>query len=114
MSTDLFDLIYKSWARPVKEVTGTKVIKTDEGYKVVVNVLGISKDDLSINLDERYINIKGETKIEEIEFTNKVNYQLYVGDINIDKITYTLKDGFAYINVRVKNSNKKIKIQYEE
>ena len=108
-----FDLIQGTWQRPMKEVNGYKVIKTSEGYKVVVNVLGISKDDLDISLDVKYLNIKGATKIEEIDFINKVNYQIYIGDFTIDNITYTLKDGFAYINIKVKNENKKVKIQYE-
>jgi HSP20 family molecular chaperone IbpA len=116
MSTDLFDLVFKEWSRPVKEVKGYSVIKSDDGYVVVINALGISKEDLTIDLSGKYLVVKGETKIEEIDFTNKVGYQFYVGDLegDIDKVEYTLIDGFLYVDIKLKEKKNKVKIIYKD
>jgi HSP20 family molecular chaperone IbpA len=116
MTTDLFDLVFKEWSRPVKEVKGYNVIKSDKGYVVVINALGISKEDLSIDLSGKYLSVKGETKIEEIDFTNKVSYQFYVGDLDgeIDTVEYRLNDGFLYVDIKLKQTKNKVKIVYKD
>jgi HSP20 family molecular chaperone IbpA len=114
--TDLFDLMFKEWSRPVKEANGYTVVKSDSGYVLVINALGINKDDLSIKLDGNYLVVRGETKIELINFTNKVGYQFYVGDLNgkLTDVDYSLKDGFLYVDIKLKQEKPKVKIQYKE
>lgn len=113
---DLFDLVFKEWNRPVKEVKGYSAIKTDDGYVVVINALGISKDDLTIDMSGNHLIVKGETKIEEIDFTNRVSYQFDVGDLGgeVKTIEYSLKDGFLYVDIKLKKEKPKVKIQYKE
>jgi len=95
--TDLFDLMFKEWSRPVKEANGYTVVKSDSGYVLVINA-------------------RGETKIELINFTNKVGYQFYVGDLNgkLTDVDYSLKDGFLYVDIKLKQEKPKVKIQYKE
>lgn len=118
MTTDLFDLVFKTWDRPMKEVNGYRKISTDYGYLIVANALGINKDNLEIDLTRETLKIQGKTEIEDIDFTNSVNYQFYVGSKvyeEIDKIEYELKDGLAYISIYTKPAKKKdIKITYRD
>jgi len=114
---DLFDLVWKNWNRPMKEISGYKTISTEDGYLIVANALGISKDDLKVELTREYLKISGETINKDIDFTNSVNYQFNITKIysDIDKITYELKDGLAYINIKMTEpKTRKIKIEYKD
>lgn len=117
MSNDLFNLMWKNWNRPMKEVSGYKIIDREDGYLIVANALGIAKDDLRVELTRESLKIVGSTENEEINFTNSVNYQFNIAAIHsdIDRIEYELKDGLAYVNVITKEAEEnKITIQYKE
>lgn len=111
---DLFDLVFKTWQRPVKEVDGYKVIETENGKTIVFNALGINKDDVSVETVGKELVVKGETSVDEISFTNKISYRIYLGDKSLDKITYALKDGLLYITIWEKKEKTKVKILYQE
>lgn len=101
---DLFDLYFKNWDRPMREINGYKVITTDNGYLISLNVLGVEPDDLTIKIDNNYLVVKGETFIQDIDFKNTVNYKFTLNDKvldNIKNINYTIKNGIAYVYINL-------------
>jgi HSP20 family molecular chaperone IbpA len=117
MTTDLFNLVWKNWDRPMKEVSGYQKIATDYGYLIVANALGISKDDLKVELTREELLVTGKTTIEDIDFTNSVNYRFIVGRKlyeEIEHIEYEMVDGLAYIRIYTKPEvERKVKITYK-
>lgn len=114
---DLHDfLIYKSWDRPIKEVKAYKVIETEKGYQIIVNALGIDKDDIEVKLLQDTLHINGKTVNEQLEFTNTVRYQFNVARItkNIKKVEYSLKNGLLLIDLLLEFKEKReIKVEYK-
>jgi HSP20 family molecular chaperone IbpA len=97
---DIFDVLFKEWTRPVKEVDVRHVYKKDYGYLLVINVLGIPEKRLLIDISEgNNLVITGDIELEEINFKNKVSYELSLGRVVVDKIEYTVKDGILYVEV---------------
>ena len=101
----------------MKEVSGYQKIATDYGYLIVANALGISKDDLKVELTREELLITGKTSIEDIDFTNSANYRFVVGRKlyeEIDRIEYELIDGLAYIRIYTKPGiERNVKITYK-
>lgn len=114
---DFFDLIYKSWDRPIKEVKAYKVLENDNGYQIVVNALGISKDDIHVEVMQNTLHINGKTVDEDIDFTNTVRYQFNVSKIvdRLKRVDYTLKNGLLHVHLILeKETKKQIKVQYKD
>lgn len=114
---DLFNVVFKSFDRPLKEVNGYKVIQKDYGYCLIINALGVDKNDLKIEVNRDTLRVSGKTEIKEIEFTNSINLVLDISQIKdkIEKVKYTMKDGLVYISLHLKQEKeKKIDIEYEE
>ena len=113
----LIDEFLKSWDRPVREVTGWKATQTEFGTLIVANVLGISKENIKVNLEKATLSLKGETEVKEIEFTNKVNYAWNISNIiaDLENIEYEVKDGLVYIFLYTsKEKKRKIAIDYKK
>lgn len=104
-----FEEIFKGWKRPVIEANGYKFIKNDKGYMLIANTLGISKSDLTLELKKKIFTLKGETKNQEIDFTNKVNYQLDLSKIDedIEEIEYTVENGLTIVQFKVSSEPEK-------
>lgn len=114
---EFFDLIYKSWDRPIKEVKAYRVLETDDGYQIVVNALGIDKDDIKVEVLQNTLHINGKTIDEDIEFTNTVRYQFNVSKIveRLKRIQYTLKNGLLHVHLILEQKHKKeIKVEYKD
>lgn len=114
---DFFDLIYKSWDRPIKEVKAYKVLETEEGYLVVINALGIDKEDIQVQVLQNTLHVNGKTVDEDIDFTNTVRYQFNVGKIveRLNKVEYTLKNGLLHVHLKLEQKKKKdIKVEYKD
>jgi HSP20 family molecular chaperone IbpA len=117
MYNDFFDLVWKSWERPIKEVKAFRVLETHDGYQIVCNALGIDKEDIKVQLLNNSLHIEGETSDDEIEYTNKVKYQFNVSRIanDIEKIDYTLRNGLLIVNIiTLKTKKKEIKVAYKD
>lgn len=112
MLYNLFDVVFKEWSRPVKEVDVRHIYKKDYGYLLVINVLGIPEERLLVDIgDDNNLVIAGDIELEEINFKNKVSYELSLGRITVDKIEYAVKDGILYVEVHEdKPAVKKVKI----
>ena len=117
MYNDFFDLVWKSWERPMKEVKAYKLMEIEDGYRIVLNALGIDKDDVKVELLQNSLHIIGETVDDDIDYTNKVKYQFNVSRIqkDIERIDYSLKNGLLIVNIRVETRKRKnIKIEYKD
>lgn len=107
----LFYALSKEWSRPLKEVDVRHVYKKDYGYLVLMNVVGIPEERLLVDIDHDSLIISGDIELEEINFKNKVAYELSLAHIKVKKIEYTVKDGFLYIEIHEdKPDTKEIKV----
>lgn len=100
----IFSGIYNSFNRPVKDMQPFKAYKNEKGYIIVCNTLGISKSDLHVKIDREkgnpypILKIDGYTKIEKVNFENKVNLgiTLRIND-KIKSVNYEVKNGLTIV-----------------
>lgn len=112
-----FDEIIKSWNRPITEIKGWKAIPNENGYLVVANTVGVSKDNIKIELSKNVLTLSGYTEVKDISFTNSVNYKWDVSEFSkeILGIEYEVVDGLTYIQILTeKEKEKEILISYKE
>lgn len=111
LSNYLFYVLSKEWNRPLKEVDVRNVYKKDYGYLLLINVLGIPEERLLVDANSSNLTITGDVEIEEIDFRNRVSYELSLEHIDVKKIEYTVKDGFLFIEIHEdKPKEKTIKV----
>lgn len=118
---NMFSNIWNRFNRPVKDQTPYSVYKaTGKGYVIVCNTLGMDKNDLSVNIEKEkgrpypILRIKGETKIEKINFHNSVDLaiQLKLED-EIEDVNYELRNGLTIVYIKVKTvETPKIEAKY--
>lgn len=105
----LFSSLWNRYQRPVREVNAYSVYKSPgKGYIVVCNTLGIDKNDLTVNIEKEkgrpfpILKIKGQTKIEKINFANSVDLaiQLKLAE-EITDVKYEMKNGLTIIYIAV-------------
>lgn len=111
---DVFDIIFKNWSRPVIESQGYNIRRTEKGYTIIVNTLGISGDDLEIKLENKVLSLSGKTEINELSFTNKVNYSWTTEYMKepIKEIKWESKNGLTLIYVETERKKEpEIKIK---
>lgn len=106
---DMFNVVLKSFNRPLKEINGYKVIEKDFGLCVIVNALGVDKDDLKVEVVKNILKIYGKTEVKEIDFTNSINLSLDINKIKsqLENIEYEFKSGLVYINLYLKQEEQK-------
>lgn len=106
----MFDLITKSWDRPIREAKGYNIIPTEEGYQIILNTLGIKPGDISVKASKDVLTIEGKTANEEIHFTNSVNYKFNIGNLNNDikEVSYTVADGLTIVDLIVDTEPEKV------
>jgi HSP20 family molecular chaperone IbpA len=89
----------------------TDIKETKKGYELLVDLPGISKDDVKVSIENGYLQIEAEVKREtdekdnESKFIRRERYygnmkrSYYVGDISIDDVKGTFKDGVLTIQI---------------
>lgn len=104
MSHTYFDLIWKNWTRPMLETSGYKITETKDGFLILANTVGVSKDDLKLELKGSMLSLNGKTSIVD-NFVNSVNYQWNIVDIKdrIKSVDYLCKDGLTYVYLVLKD-----------
>lgn len=107
------------WNRPFKEKDGyyTMRSKDGNGFIVVFNTLGISKDDIKVSheiSDDKTavkLNVYGKTKISEIENTYESKYSILISSKGysekIEDVKYTVRDGLTIIYVKTNKITEK-------
>ena len=90
----------------------TTLSEKDGGYTLTAQVPGLTKDDISICVDNNLLTIKGEKQVND-NMICSIDKQFSIGkDINESKITASVKDGIlnVYIPRRESKKPKTIKI----
>lgn len=113
---NFFDNLFNTFNRPVKDVQPFRMYAVDgHGYIVIVNTLGIDKDKLRVSLKTNTgrgyptLTVQGETKIEKINFENKVNLSVILKiPEKIESISYDSKNGLTSIYLKTSSSEEKI------
>lgn len=107
---DLFSSLFNKFNRPVMDQKYYSVFKKEgKGYIIVFNTLGMSKDDISVNIEThkgrafKTLHIKGEKNIEDINFHNSVDMAVQLNFTEqIESVQYSVKDGLTKVFLKVK------------
>lgn len=109
-----FDSIFKSWNRPLTESNGYKIKDTEKGQLIIINVVGIDKDELTVIIEGSTLKVKGKTRLKEIDFVTETNFSIPIRVHNLKNIEYELKNGYLYVYLNAKEDSKtNIKISYK-
>ncbi len=119
---NLFKMTFNTFNRPVKDMQPYRFLKKDNGYIFVINTLGISKEDLTVQINTekgdpyRYLHIKGETKLEKFNFENRVELAIrLITNEEIENVAYEVKDGLTIVYLKTKkNPEETFKAKYIE
>ena len=107
---DFFEKTFSAFNRPVKDMNPYKVYKTEKGFILAVNTLGVSRDDLSVQLNRpkglpstySELHIKGESNIDMINFKNNVDLRIRLKlDRKVEDISYQCRDGLTLIFLKL-------------
>jgi len=122
-SKEIMGLDTNQFTRPVKDMQPYNLFKKENEYIVVANTLGLAKEDVKIQLKKgnprtaQQLQISGETKIDEINWNNKVNLVIdLLFEEEIVGISYTVKNGLTivYIELEQAPEEQTITIKYKE
>lgn len=107
--SDLFNKAWSQFKRPVLDQKPFMVKEVDKGYVIVVNTLGIDKNDLHVTLQpERgkfpVLKIVGETNLDKIGVKNQINLGITLKiDEDISELSYKCENGLTTILIETKN-----------
>ncbi len=92
------------------------VTKTKEGYKVVAEIPGFSKEDFNIEFEKGTLTITAERKEnkenENIKYllkertNSKMRREINFGDINEESLSAKYENGLLIVNLTVKEQDK--------
>jgi len=113
----VFDRDFLRFNRPTKDMNPSKVIRNGDKTTIVHNVVGLSKDDIKINVERDgqldYLVISGEKKNEVIDQIYSVNSRFSINADEIKGIEWEVKDGLLYIYIEYKEPEQpKLNISY--
>ncbi|MGI6360001.1 MAG: Hsp20/alpha crystallin family protein [Acholeplasmatales bacterium] len=89
----------------------TDIKETKKGYELLVDLPGIQKEDVKVSIENGYLQIEAEIKQENDEkdadskyirrerYYGQVKRSYYVGDISIDDVKGSFKDGVLKIQI---------------
>lgn len=109
------DFFFKQWNRPFNEVSVGTFFDTENGVGVIINAVGIDKDDLKIEQKGKELLISAKTELKEIQKISTINYSLDISRwINrLNNIQYELKNGYLYVFLNLAEE-KKVLINYKD
>ncbi len=119
---DFFDDFFNDFNIATPSINNT-LMKTDiketkKGYELLVDLPGISKEDVKVSIENGYLHIEAEVKRENDEkdkeckyirrerYYGQVKRSYYVGDISIDDVKGSFKDGV--LNIQIPKELKKV------
>lgn len=90
-----------TFERPFPEVERFKTYTQGDGSDVLVlNTLGIAEKDLSLDIADGKLLVKGSTKNPFTEETSSIDYKIRLRDVaSIESIKYECIDGYTYIHL---------------
>jgi HSP20 family molecular chaperone IbpA len=109
---NFFKLSFSNFNRPVKDMQPFQYQKTESGFAIAINTLGISKNDISVEVKTkkgdpyRYLHVSGKTKMEKFNFENNVNMAIrLLIDEEIEEVVYEVKDGLTIVYLKLKSES---------
>lgn len=101
--------------RPFKEVERYHVYALKNGSTVImVNTVGIKKEDLKLKMEDGILSIEGETVVPDLDVHNSVSYNFRISkERPIKKMTYKVVDGYTYVYFHYAEPET-VAINYEE
>ena len=113
MMTDPFDVFDNMAPRQsMPALMKTDVVETQKGFELTIDLPGIKKEDVTIELSEGYLEISASTSSDKSEksedgkvlrqerFSGHCSRKFYVGEeINEDKITAKFENGVLNITL---------------
>jgi len=114
-----FDKEFYNFTRPIRDMQPYEIVRQENKAIIVHNVLGISKDDISVTVEKvrnaDYLIISGDTKNEITNKTYSVNSRFSINADEIKGIEWYVKDGLVIVEIEFKKPEKpKIEIKYKE
>jgi HSP20 family molecular chaperone IbpA len=113
-----FKLSFSNFNRPVKDMQPYKLMKSEKGYAVILNTLGIAREDLEVkvahNKGEPFptLFVKGKTLMGKLNFENTVDLAIRLNtDERIEDVMYEVKDGLTIVYLKLEEKEPKIKIE---
>ena len=114
-----WDKDFYFFSRSTKDMYPYEIIRKEKECIIVFNALGISKENIKVNIDKvrgtDYLVISGEEKNEVTNKPYSVNGRFAVDANEIENIEWYVKDGLLYVYVYFKQPEKpQINIKYKE
>lgn len=96
------------FTRPTNVFTSpvTDIVSNDDEYIIEMEVAGFKKKDISINITDDILTVKGETERKERKRSFERSFTLDGSILNYDGIESTLKDGILTITLPKKEEQK--------
>jgi HSP20 family molecular chaperone IbpA len=107
---NFFEKTFSVFNRPVKDMSPYKAYKTEKGYILAINTLGVAKEDLQVQLTRpkglpsnySELHIKGESHIESINFNNDVDLRIRLKlERKVEEISYKCQDGLTLVFLKL-------------
>ena len=113
---NMFNKVYNVFNRPVKDMKPFRTFQVDDkGFIIVCNTTGIDPDKITVKIEKEQgrpypiLKITGETKIERIDFENRVNLGIELRlDREIEKLSYEVKNGLTTVYIKLKGEQKDV------
>jgi HSP20 family molecular chaperone IbpA len=114
---DFYDLFTLGFGKPrnikfnterTQDMSPAHWKETESGYKATCRTVGISEDDVNVELCDGFIKVSGESEYDGSKYN--VSYELPVSDdvlANISKIEYKTLNGLTHVYLSVDRPEKK-------
>ena len=116
-----FDDFFDDFNKPKRNIMNCDISEKDGKYIFEIDLPGITKQDIKMDIDNGYLTISVESSKDEVDDDKKYLHrerhsytscsrQFYVGEVNEDEIVANFKDGILYVTVpkEEKKESKKI------
>lgn len=123
---ELTDLAWGKYQRPFKEVERYRFYKKEnKGYILVVNALGVSSEDIKVNITDGNatnpnkvyprLSIVGETTDAYLGNKYSIDFSIYLKlNEKVESINYDCKDGYCYVFIKTKQPEKTPEIEVKK
>lgn len=110
-----FDKEFYKFTRPTKDMKPYRIVNKDEKTFIVVNAVGIKKEDIKITSERLnrtdYLVINGESKNEILNTSYSINLRFIINPEAIENIEWFVEDGLLYIECKTRQVKSEINIK---
>lgn len=93
------------------EVAAYHLSSTDDSYNLDIPLIGVSKDDLSVEIKDNFLHVSAKTKVKSIYSKDyKKSFQLHK-DTDVESVSAKLENGLLTISVaKIKPAKRTINV----